>query len=155
MSAPVKEGLLSSAGFSRPPSRVAPGGQAVALSQVSTAGQAGGPGTLQGRDPIPQDPCGLLEGPPECQILPSQQHAGLGAHEEAVIVPSLAHSSGGWPPSCRGGRDGDTQGLGGMLPVLSPDSPARLWGSQGGASGSCCSSFRITREPRWMQRPAS
>ena len=80
-----EEGLLSSVGFSRPPpSRVAPGDRQWRCPQVSTGGQAGGPGSLQ-KDPIPQD-LGCPEGPPGRQVLPVQQHAGLGAHEKQVIA---------------------------------------------------------------------
>ncbi|OWK10933.1 hypothetical protein Celaphus_00006699, partial [Cervus elaphus hippelaphus] len=56
---------------------------------VSTGGQAGGPGSLQ-KDPIPQD-LGCPEGPPGRQILPIQQHAGLGTHEKQVIARLPRH----------------------------------------------------------------
>lgn len=82
-------GAAVTRGGSQPPSRVTPGDRQWRCPQVSAGGQAGGPGSLQ-KDPIPQD-LGCPEGPPGRQILPIQQHAGLGTHEKQVIAHLPRH----------------------------------------------------------------
>lgn len=153
-----EEGLLSSVGFSRPPpSRVAPGDRQWRCPQVSTGGQAGGPGSLQ-KDPIPQD-LGCPEGPPGRQVLPVQQHAGLGAHEKQVIarLPWHIHQVADGPRAAGvGGMGGGPRRAGAGCSPSSPPTPQRACGApRAEPHVSCFSSFRITREPRLMQRPAS
>lgn len=144
---PARRGCCHQGGLTAPPSRVAPGDRQWRCPQVSTGGQAGGPSSLQ-KDPIPQD-LGCPEGPPGRQVLPVQQHVGLGAHEQQVIArlpwhvhqvadgPRAAGVGGvGWGPH-RGGRDAPRP----LSPL--PGAPVGLPGRKPHVS--CFSSFRITR----------